>query len=78
MLILIGDPRVLGMDNFWRTFLNYITLCGGSKGKPPSWKAKTEVPLRANEVIRRENVLYGEEYINGKSENIYRYNLGDG
>ena len=78
MLILVGDPAVLGIDYFWRTFLNYITLHNGSTGKLPSWKATDVVPLPPTEVIPRERVLYGDEFINGKSESIYRYNLGEG
>jgi helicase MOV-10 len=78
LLILIGDPRVLGIDNFWRTFLNYITLHNGSTGKLPTWDATDEVPLHPIEEIPRDRVLYGEEYIDGKSEKIYRYNLGEG
>lgn len=78
LLILVGDPEVLGKDNFWRTFLNYITLNNGSTGKLPSWKHTDPVPMPLIEAIPRERVLYGEEFIDGKSEKIYRYNLGDG
>jgi hypothetical protein len=72
---LIGDPRVLGKDNFWRTFIGYINLHNWAKGKTPSWKATGEVPLHPTEVIPRERVLFGEEFINGMSENIYKYDL---
>jgi hypothetical protein len=65
------------MDKFWRTFLNYITSNKGSKGLPPSWKDTDEVPLHPMEVITRERVLYGKEFIKGKSEKIYRYDLGE-
>jgi helicase MOV-10 len=78
LLILVGDPEVLGKDSFWRTFLNYITLHNGSTGKLPSWKCTDPVPMRLIEAIPRERVLFGEEYIDGRSENIYRYNLDDG
>ena len=78
LFILVGDPEVLRKDLFWRTFLNYITLHNGSKGKLPSWKVTDEVPLHPTEVIQRKCVLYGEEFINGKSENTYKYNLEKG
>ena len=78
LLILVGDPNVLRLDNFWRTFLNYITLNKGSTGKLPTWKATDEVPLHPTEVTPRERVVYGQEFINGKSENVYEYNLGEG
>ena len=78
LLILVGDPGVLGKDMFWRTFLNYITLHNGSTGKLPGWKLTDEVSLPPVEVIPRGRVLFGEEFINGTSGNIYRFNLGEG
>jgi hypothetical protein len=66
------------MDNFWRTFLNYITLHNGSTGKLPGWRCTDPVHMPLLEAIPRECVLFGEEYIDGKSESIYRYNLDDG
>jgi hypothetical protein len=78
LLILVGDPEVLGKDNFWRTFLNYITLHNGSTGKLPNWRCTNQVPMPLIEAIPRERVLYGEEFIDGKSESTYRYNLDDG
>jgi hypothetical protein len=72
---LVGDPEALGKDDFWRTFLNYITLNRGSKGKLPSWKPTDAVRLYPTEEIPRERVLYGEEFIDGKSKKIYRYKL---
>lgn len=78
LLILVGDPEVLGKDNFWLTFLNNITLHNGSTGKLPSWKCTDPVPIPLVEAIPRGRVLFGEEYIDGKSECIYRYNLADG
>jgi len=74
MLIMVGDPEVLKLDPLWRTFLNYIRLRGGSTGKEPSWKAKDVVNLPDYEIIpRQEGVIYGEEFIDGKSREIYRY-----
>jgi hypothetical protein len=77
LVILVGDPEVLGKDNFWRTFLNYITLHNGSTGKLPGWKCTDPVSMPLLEAIPRERVLSGEEFIDGKSESIYRYSLGD-
>jgi hypothetical protein len=34
--------------------------------------------VHPTEVIPRHPVLFGEEFIDGKSENIYKYNLGEG
>ena len=78
LLILVGDPGVLGKDMFWRTFLNYITLHNGSRGKLPGWRATDVVPLPPMEAIPRGRVLFGEEFINGTSGSIYRFYLGEG
>ena len=73
-MIMVGDPEVLKLDPLWRTFLNYIRLRGGSTGKEPSWKAKDVVDLIDYEINpRQEGVIYGEEFIDGKSREIYRY-----
>ncbi|KAI9452271.1 P-loop containing nucleoside triphosphate hydrolase protein [Russula earlei] len=79
MLIMVGDPEVLGKDPFWRTFLNYIRLRGGSKGKEAKWEPHEEVRVPVLEIIpRRGGVVYGKEFIDGKSDMIYRYYIGDG
>jgi len=73
LLIVIGNPEVLGKDELWRTFLNYIKSRKGWTGKPPSWdpEAVVHVPGYQN-VPRKGDAVYGEEFIGGKSENIYR------
>ena len=37
LLIIIGDPNVLGLDPLWRAFLNYIHNNGGWKGPNIPW-----------------------------------------
>ncbi|KAF7971347.1 hypothetical protein HWV62_21363 [Athelia sp. TMB] len=37
MLIVIGDPSVLSLDPLWRSFLNYVHLNGGWRGKFITW-----------------------------------------
>ncbi|CAK5278886.1 unnamed protein product [Mycena citricolor] len=37
LLIVIGDPDVLGLDPLWRTFLNYVHGNGGWTGPDISW-----------------------------------------
>jgi len=74
LLIVIGDPDVLGKDELWRTFLNYVSLRGGSAGKALSWNAREEVPVPGYEVIPRPGgAIYGDGYVDGKSKNIYRF-----
>jgi helicase MOV-10 len=74
LLIVIGDPEVLGKDELWRTFLNYACLRGGWTGKTPSWSPKAEVDVPGYEVIPRAGgVVRGESYMDGKSEKIYRF-----
>ncbi|KAK7047845.1 hypothetical protein VNI00_006173 [Paramarasmius palmivorus] len=37
LLIIVGNPIVLGLDPLWRKFLNYIYVNGGWRGKQPTW-----------------------------------------
>jgi helicase MOV-10 len=53
LLIVIGDPEVLGKDELWRTFLNYAYICGGWRGKTLTWKPKEDVHVPGYEVIPR-------------------------
>jgi helicase MOV-10 len=73
LLIVIGDPEALGKDELWRTFMNYVVSSGGWTGKTPSWRQKDEVPVPGYNIIRRDKPVYGEGFIGGKSEQIYRY-----
>jgi helicase MOV-10 len=43
LLIVIGDPRVLGLDPLWRSFLNYIYNNGGWKGPGIPWDPQDPV-----------------------------------
>jgi len=74
LLLVVGDPEVLGKDELWRTFLNYACLSGGWRGKTLSWKPKDKILVPGYKLIPRAGgVVYGESYMDGKSENIYRY-----
>ncbi|KAG8853053.1 hypothetical protein FRB96_008431 [Tulasnella sp. 330] len=37
LVIIVGDPDVLGLDPLWRSFLNYIHQNGGWKGRKIAW-----------------------------------------
>lgn len=44
LLIVVGNPAVLGLDPLWRAFLNYVYVRGGWAGASgPSWDAAAEV-----------------------------------
>ena len=74
LLIVIGDPDVLGKDDLWRTFLNYACLHEGSTGKAVNWKPEEKiVPLGYEVIPRPGGVVYGESFIDGKSMEIYKY-----
>lgn len=74
LLIMVGDPEVLGKDRLWRSFLNYVRLRKGATGKQPTWKAEEVVVVPGYEIIpRSEGAVYGEEFIDGKSRELYRY-----
>lgn len=40
LLIIIGDPNVLGLDILWRRFLYFIYHSGGWKGSPFPWDSE--------------------------------------
>ncbi|KAH9038479.1 P-loop containing nucleoside triphosphate hydrolase protein [Lactarius pseudohatsudake] len=74
LLIVVGDPEVLGKDELWRTFLNYACLREGWTGKAPNWNPEEHIDVPGYRVIPRPGgIVYGESYIDGKSENIYRF-----
>ncbi len=71
LLIVIGDPEVLGKDKLWRTFLKYIETRKGWTGKMHNWKPEEAVYLPGYEIVPGNGgVAYGEEFIGGKSEKI--------
>jgi helicase MOV-10 len=44
LLIVVGDPAVLGLDPLWRSWLNFVYLNGGWTGSDgPAWDAEAEV-----------------------------------
>ena len=79
LLIVIGDPEVLGKDELWRMFLNYVESRKGWTGKVHSWKADEAVYLPRYEIVPETGgIMYGEEFIGGKSEKIRRPSEGSG
>ncbi|KAI9452273.1 hypothetical protein F5148DRAFT_1236722 [Russula earlei] len=74
LLIVVGDPEVLGKDELWRTFLNYVKSRKGWTGKLPNWNQEEEVSVPGCKVVSRiGDVVYGEEFIGGKSEDLYTF-----
>lgn len=71
LLIIIGDPTVLGLDPLWRSFLNYIHLNKGWTGSPITWDPEQTIDeaggydrqireaarLEMNELSRQNEVL---------------------
>jgi helicase MOV-10 len=81
LLIVIGDPDVLGKDKLWHTFLDYIESHKGWTGKIHNWKPKDVVHdhLPGYEIVSGKGVVaHGEEFIGGKSEKIRRSSDGNG
>lgn len=75
---MIGDPEVLGKDELWRTFLDYIKSRSGWTGKMHNWKA-LEFYMPEYEIAPRTGgVVHGEEFIGRKSEKICRSLEGSG
>jgi len=79
LLIVIGDPDVLGKDRLWHTFLDYIESRKGLAGKMHNWKPTDVVHLPGYEIVlgtQKGDVVHGEEFIGGKSEKIRRSSEG--
>ena len=72
LLIVIGDPGVLVKYEHWRTFLQYIKSRKGWAGKMHDWESEISPPPGYETTSRKGGVVYGEEFIDGKSEKIYR------
>jgi len=67
LLIVVGDPDVLGENELWRTFLDYIKSRGGWTGKKPNWTSAPVVPLPGHGIVpSKRGVLYRKESIDGK------------
>ncbi|KAG9002612.1 hypothetical protein FRB94_003760 [Tulasnella sp. JGI-2019a] len=43
LLIIVGDPSVLGLDPLWRKLLNYVHINGGWTGTQPDWNPRATV-----------------------------------
>jgi len=79
LLIVIGDPEVLGKDELWRTFLDYINSRKGWTGKMHKWDPAEADSVPGYVIVSRKGgVLYGEEFMGGKSEKIYRTSESNG
>jgi len=42
LLVVVGNPNILGLDPLWRRFLTYVHTNGGWKGLEPSWDPTSE------------------------------------
>lgn len=45
LLVIVGNPHVLGLDPLWRSFLNYVHLNGGWVGPDIPWDPTVHVDL---------------------------------
>ena len=69
LLIVIGDPDILGENELWRTFLDYIKSRGGWTGKKPNWNSAPVVPPPEDGIVpNKRGVFCREEVIDEKSE----------
>ncbi len=60
LLIVIGDPQVLGLDPLWRSFLNYVNLNDGWRGPDIPWDPSEPVEEAGGyDVAIREAALLG-------------------
>ncbi|KAG9001269.1 hypothetical protein FRB93_012196 [Tulasnella sp. JGI-2019a] len=54
LLIIVGDPIVLGLDPLWRKFLNHIHVNGGWTGRMPDWDPTIDVITGDHEIYVRK------------------------
>lgn len=77
MLIVIGDPRVLGMDMLWKAFLNYVATNNGYRGIELRWNpSDLVIPPGYGDGIQRQDrtIVRGEEFMDGvRAPVIYRW-----
>ena len=78
LLIVVGDTEVLAKDEVWLAFLNYVESCKGWKGIDQNWKPEVVHVPGYKIVPRAEGIVYGEEFIGGRSEKIYRSSKSSG
>ncbi|QRV74351.1 RNA helicase [Ceratobasidium sp. AG-Ba] len=57
LLIIIGDPMVLGLDRLWRRFLYYIYHSGGWKGSPFPWNPDSNPDDEVTSSIAQQEVV---------------------
>ncbi|GJE86466.1 RNA helicase [Phanerochaete sordida] len=75
LLIVVGNPRTLGLDPMWREWLNFVHQKGGWRGKELNWnptdpvadggydeRTRTEAEARAQEMIQRMRAQYLHNY----------------
>ncbi|KAG8899889.1 hypothetical protein FRB99_006391 [Tulasnella sp. 403] len=48
MLVVVGNPDVLGRDALWRVFINFIVWNNGLVGMPPSWDPRSQTGLEGH------------------------------
>ena len=82
LLIIVGDPLVLGLDPLWREYLNTVHAGGGWRGRPIPWDPSEpvdpeggyDVDLRmraldgAGALAERLGVLDGDDFDAGPGE----------
>ena len=56
LLIVVGNPLVLGLDPLWRSFIDFIHSHGGWKGRALNWNAQPQ-GLAEQELREREDML---------------------
>lgn len=74
LLIVIGDPCVLGMDLMWRAFLNFVHSRGTCTGKPFNWNHEEVVTPPGYEEVRLQGqaIIRGEEFVDGSRSSIFK------
>lgn len=76
LLIVVGDPAILGMDPLWRSWLNWVYQCGGWTGsKGPAWDTKLEVQASGTYELELQDLVL--QQMRQLTEHMQAVDLGD-
>ena len=77
LLIIVGDPVILSLDQMWRAFLDYIHASGGWRGKPRDWDDAASTAASDFLMERRNDRLNAIDQLARRLQNAVIEEVGD-
>ncbi|KAF8320844.1 P-loop containing nucleoside triphosphate hydrolase protein [Clavulina sp. PMI_390] len=78
LLIIVGDPVILSLDQMWRNFLDYIHASGGWRGKPRDWDDEASVQAADFLLQRRRDTVNSMDELARRLRNVVIDDVEDG